>query len=662
MKRFLVAALLLAGIFSGGRARAEEAIAARPTPDHLGGTPDEVEGWFAVQDEKWIRARELGEKVLKADETSYGGHYILGVAMHYGEGDLARSAFHLEKAAKLFEAKFGPAPAEDKPWRWHESTLRELGFTYGEMDRPEEELAVFDRRDNAYLPKRNAQRVWPLMKLRRYDEARKAAKAAVATGDASQKIIARSDLCAAECEAGSREKAYVACTDALDTFRGSAMGGMVEFSNASEAALSVLKYDEAERFLSEATRRAVADSWGNPYQHLATLYLTEGRIPESIDALKGGQELRLRRPAWLDQHGQARLDGTLADLLLIVGETDRAVQIAQRAVDRPDRQGTSSGTEKQAVAASALRLSMALADQARRDWEGSTTAPFFDAGRLRDRAAWRALEAWRERRRAAVLLSDEDFLVRSIRPYYVGGIDLPTYDYVELVDAVGSGVALRAIARARQEETMVGAPAFFDALEAEAEYQREKWDEASAAAERSLKSLPHAEALLRGRVAAIAGEAARRRGDLATATARFSTAMTIDPGVFRRLGLELPVEVESDGTDLAEKAASLVNSSPRFRVESGQERRFKIVLRGGADPEACLLGPSRERIQCATVKLIASDSPREGARKLVAELHHVAFAVKADLSQSDLTTLDGSPTAQRADHQVKSLLDNLSDR
>ena len=46
-------------------------------------------------------------------------------------------------------------------------------------------------------------------------------------------------------------------------------------------------------------------------------------------------------------------------------------------------------------------------------------------------------------------------------------------------------------------------------------------------------------ALLHGRMAAIAGESARRRGDEATATARFATTLIKDPGIFRRLGIRL---------------------------------------------------------------------------------------------------------------------------
>ena len=639
-----VAALFVA-LLASAPARADA-----PAPsDGLIGTPEELQGWSAVEESKWVRARELGEKILKEHPDSFAGHYIVGMAMHYGEGDLARSAFHLDLAVKRFEERFGPTPDLGRPWRWHESALKQLAFTYGEMDRPADELALFIRFDKVYQPKKLAERVWPLMKLRRYDEARAAAKIAVATGDHEQKMIARSDLCAAECEAGSRARAYEACTDALVEFKHSLVGGMVEFSNASEAALTVLKYDEAERFLGESTKRAVPDSWGNPFQHLGMLLITEGRIPEAIAALKGGQELRMQRPAWLDQHGQARLDQTLAELLLVVGETDRAVQIARRAVERPDRMGVNSGTDRQAVAATALGMAVALSEQAERHLEEATTSGFLDGMKLRMKAIEERIEAWRSRRRAAVLLADENFLERSLRPYYVGGADLPPWMMSEVVGAVGGGVALAAIAHARAVEVLPGAAAFFDALLAEAEFLRGETGQALAAAERALEKLPQAEQLLRGRVAAIAGESARLEGDPAAADALFAKALVHDPGVFRRLGIKLPVTVESDGSELATRAARLIDRSPRFRTGKGG---FRVVLRDG---EACLMGIGGERIQCA-----APTAGGDPARKLVAALHKVAFALKSDLSQEDLTTLDGSPTAQRADHQVKSLLDSMA--
>src|SRR5206468_6571093 len=137
---------------------------------------------------------------------------------------------HLEIAMKLFEHIYGATPALDGPWRWHEATLRELAFTLGEMDLPAPELVILDKYDAAYTPRRVAQRVWPLMKLRRYEESRKAARDAVASGNPQQRVIARSDLCAAECEAGDRQGAFGACTDALADFRKAGTGGQVEYS------------------------------------------------------------------------------------------------------------------------------------------------------------------------------------------------------------------------------------------------------------------------------------------------------------------------------------------------------------------------------------------------------------------------------------------------
>jgi hypothetical protein len=652
-RRGLAALVLLAATATPARAIDTTG---RVLPDHLPGTADEIAGWWAVVDGKWVNARELGDRIIKAHPDSWAGHYVLGMVFHFAEGDLARAVYHLDLGMQLFEKRHGATPPPDAPWRWHEAILRELAATYGEMDRPDPELKILEKYDAAYQPKRIAQRVWPLMKLRRYDESRAAAKLAVGSGNDQQRVIARSDLCAAECEAGDRQSAYLACVDALSDFRRPGTGGQVEYSNASEAALSVYKYDECERYLLEATQRAVPDSWGNPFQHLAQLYLTEGRVPEAIAAVRGAQELRMRRPPWLDQHGQARLDGTIAELFLLVGITDRSVNAARRAVDRPDRQGVHSGTEAQAEAASAVRLATVLHEQAVREEEDAGTSSLLDAVKLRARAAWDRVRSWRARRSAAVMLADADFLVKSLRPYYVGGIDLPMWFMPEAIDAVGGGVALAGLARAREVEHFAASDSYFDAIEAEAEFLRGNCDTAGRVAAHALHYLPGAESLLHGRMAIIAGECARRDGDEGAAAGFYATALAKDPGNFRRMELQLPVRLETDGTPLAEKAAALVEGSPRFHTGEG---RFSIKLQGGRTPQACLYGPNHEQYACAHVNLPVDTSDKAGARLLIAEFHRAAFALKADLSQADLTSLDGSPTAGRADHQVQSLIDTL---
>ena len=64
-------------------------------------------------------------------------------------------------------------------------------------------LDVLDDYDSLYEPHLIGQRAWPLMKLRRFDEARAVARRAIATGNAWQKDLGLNGLCAIEAEARS---------------------------------------------------------------------------------------------------------------------------------------------------------------------------------------------------------------------------------------------------------------------------------------------------------------------------------------------------------------------------------------------------------------------------------------------------------------------------
>ena len=364
----------------------------------------------------------------------------------------------------------------------------------------------------------------------------------------------------------------------------------------------------------------------------------------------------MRRPAWLDQHGQARLDGILSELFLVSGIVDRAVGAARRAVEHPDRQGVHSGTSAQSDAAAALRYAVALRQLSEREREDAVTATPWESAKLRARSTWHAAQAWRQRRRAAVLLAEEKLLVSSMRPYYVGSIEASAWMIPEAVSAVGGGVARSAIRQARALETLPGASAYLDAMEMAADFDRGACASVRDRGEATISALPTAEVMLRARLAILVGECARRAGDTVTADRHFARAMEKDPDLFRRLGLSLPVDVLTDGSELAAEARDFVGRSPRFDVG---RPGFHVVLRGGAHPEACLQGPTHEQLACAHVNLPVDTKARAGARLLVAEFHRAAFALKADLSQADLTSLDGSPASARADKQVQSLLDTM---
>jgi hypothetical protein len=156
-----------------------------------------------------------------------------------------------------------------------------------------------------------------------------------------------------------------------------------------------------------------------------------------------------------------------------------------------------------------------------------------------------------------------------------------------------------------------------------------------------LIELPQSEALLRARVAALHGDAARREGDLARSVAAYDLVLQRDPGAIRRLGLALPVVLTAGGGELAERAAAELRDSPRL-VEEDQGFRVEVTV-SGESGRACLLGGSGERIACGRVEPRAGEDLDGRARRLAQAFHEAVFSARVPLSQTDLRSLDGSP-------------------
>src|SRR5262245_45546550 len=150
-------------------------------PPGLEATPEELDAFWSVMGERLIHARELATKILKKNPKSFVAHYVMGEVEHDAEANFPRAVFHLEKARELFEQKFGPTPGEGTPWRWHTRIMLALAFAYGEIERHDTKLALLKKYNELYDPDRIAERAWPLMKQRKFQEARKAAKDGLAT-------------------------------------------------------------------------------------------------------------------------------------------------------------------------------------------------------------------------------------------------------------------------------------------------------------------------------------------------------------------------------------------------------------------------------------------------------------------------------------------------
>ncbi|HJL47416.1 MAG TPA: hypothetical protein RMG45_16305, partial [Polyangiaceae bacterium LLY-WYZ-15_(1-7)] len=416
--RVLALALLTGGVAGGFAVGAQQSldpssfVVAEPGAP---GTNAELRAWSFVRQEKLVKAREAAEEVVREDPRSYVGHFVLAYAHHYGEANFPKALYHANRAEALFTERHGREPPPGGPWRWHARLLLELAAIHGDLEHYEERLGYLGRYNEIYDPDVVAEQAWALMKQGRFEEARRVARAGLATNDPRQVEIALNALCAVEFEAGNDGESYVACRRALEHARSTPGDpNAVDLTNFAEAARSMFRLAEAERVLLEATE-APAAWYGNPWLELAELYTRGARFPEALDALERVPGYRAQRPPHVRESDRNEHRRALAAFFLTVGRSEEALEITRTALVAPDRRAHNSRDPAQDRAVVALLDRSARLAVASRRREAAAGAPVWEralawaaAGRLR-------FEAWMSGRQAVRLLSDDDRFVGLFR-------------------------------------------------------------------------------------------------------------------------------------------------------------------------------------------------------------------------------------------------------
>jgi tetratricopeptide (TPR) repeat protein len=620
----------------------------------LGATPAELEAWAAAEAGRHVRARELAQKILDKNRDSFVAHLVIGYVNHYAEADFPRALYHLELALARFEKRFGTTPDLDGPWRWHATLLRELSSAHGALEHYSERLAFMARFNALYEPDMVADRAWPLMKLGRYDEARKAAQLGLAMAERPvQQAIAQNALCAIEFEAGNDGASYVACKRAIDQARELGMEvSAVDLTNFAESSRSLFKLDEAERIGLDATR--LRPSWyGNPWMELAELYTRQGRFAEAVGALKRIPKYRTQRPAHVRDADRNETRRAIAALLLVVSRPDEALAVTERALVLPDRRAHNSRDPAQDSTVIALLDRRAQRMASEMLLEDAAAEPFYVRPWTWLQAAYLRVRAWSSGALVARVLGDQTRLVGIFRIGTAASAILPPWLAGELIDVLGPGVAHEAIERARARDKRAGAGAYYDAFVAEVALAQGDAARAVQVAERALTGLGPGEVLLRARTLAIAAQAEWEVGRVASALRRYQEAFTSDPGVFRRLGMRVPVRVQVAQIEVAQQVASMLGSSPRL---ASSDVGFTLRVEGdGASGSACLVGADGSALGCGRAGAESGDDARALAAKVVTDFHARVFAPRVDLTQADVSSLDGSNVIR--DDALKTLFD-----
>jgi tetratricopeptide (TPR) repeat protein len=618
-------------------------------------TPEEFRAWCTADtSHHYIRSRELAEQIVAANPRSYVGHFVLGYVHHMGEANAPRALFHMRQALDLYREAWGDPPIPGSPWRWHARILQELSFIESELEHYDAQLRYIARYNETYDPDMLGEAAWPMMKMRRFDDARAVARTALASGESWQTEVALNALCAIEFEAGDEQRSHEACRAALDLHGADPdRQSAVDFTNFAESSRSLFRLDEAEEMGLLATR-AQTSWYGNPYTELAELYTRESRFPEALDMLRQVGPYRLRRPPHVQDVDRNESRRALAEFFIVVGRSEDAVRITTKAVLAPDRRGHNSRDPAQDLAVAAILDRVARRMRAEDLEADALGEPILDRTIAYGRASLERLDAWTSGRQAARALADTTRLVgifqigrsRSgiLQPWLAG----------ELASILGPGVTIEAIRRARQGDHREGATAYYDAFEAEAALLGGDPARAYELAERARSSLGPAEALLRARTSAIAAQAAMEEGYPQRALAAYDEAFQLDPGIFVRLGWSVPVRIVARGGAIAEATSDVLSGSPRFEIaDIGLDIQIDADATHG---EACMASSSGGVIGCAQLSPIASESPDEFAARLARALVATAFAPRVDLSQTDASGLDGSNTVSH--DGVRSLFDH----
>jgi tetratricopeptide (TPR) repeat protein len=630
--------LALAGVLCVAPAAAQNLEDPSEVPRESAISAAEIEAFTQVEEGKYVRARELAERILAKDKSSFVAHMVLGLAQHYGEDNLPRSLFHLDRALALYEQRFSNRPGPDAPQGWHKVLLRELADVHGDMEHPARRLALIARYNELYDPDMIAERAWSLMKLGRYQEAHLAAELGLSTQRIDERVIALNALCAIEFEAGNDGQSYEACRRAIEDGYLTGSVSAVDLTNFAEASRSLFKLDEAERVSLEATT-ARASWYGNPWMDLAELYVRQGRFAEALAALKQVREYRKQRPPHVRDADRNELRRVLASFLLALAKPEQAFEVTGRAIAAPERRAHNSRDPAQD------RTVLALLDRRGRRMdaelllEQAATEPFYRRPLAWARALYLRLQARQSGALVQRLLADDARLVGSFRIGTASAAIMPPWLVGELCEVLGPGVVAQAIARAHSRDHREGAGAYYDAVAAEVAWASDEPAKAGKLADRSLAQLGPSEVLLQARVMAIAADAALARGQMAVARARYDDAFQRDPGIFRRLEIPVAVEIRSSGGGVARDAAEMLERSPRF--ESRRGGLGLSVRVNGSSADVCLSGVQGAQIACAQVDATRKPKDTNIAAYVAQETLRQLFAPRLDLSQTEINSLDG---------------------
>jgi tetratricopeptide (TPR) repeat protein len=601
------------------------------------------DGLQLCREQQYVTLFERANDAVREDPRSVEGHFFLGLALQQGEGNLPLARRSLETAKGLLDREKANGKLTETDSEVYRRTLGALADIYETTEQYTEELRLIDLARREANLDWSATRGWPLMKLGRMDEARAAMRESLKSTDPVDRRIALNTLGSLEFSAWNYEASYSWFTLLIAQSPPDDLTPTT-FSNRAETALALENFAGAESDYRQATDRFQPGSYTNPWEEITPLYVQTGRLVFAVSAIQKMRAWDAGSDPTLEQNRWSREQLIVGLVQLAAGRDQQAMDTTALLLRRPDRLGNNSASPQESEIASLDLYVEALRRNRERAIESLSWSGPLDWCRGLGRAAMLTAELWvSESRLRAMVVRNPDGLDWSLRPYGPNS-DVQEYLRPGMNGILGPGVVSSAVAKLLQRSGPLAdrERPYLQCMLGESMVDRGEFKAALAPLSSSLQTMPREESLLRSRTEALLGYALEHTGAGADAQTHYSSAMQLDPHVFRSLAIAVPVTIErAPGDDAAANlAASWLRSSPRFRQGRGFTIQFQ---RYGTTHEAVILGSSGEVMARAATS--ANGKPKEIARQLCAAIHDSFFNGNLNVEQADIDSINGSPAS-----------------
>jgi predicted Zn-dependent protease len=585
---------------------------------------EERQAYKAAQEENYVEARELAEKVLIANPDAVVARFVLARVQCRGEQNLPRALFEVREARYRLEKAGQANPGDADAREWYLRVLDLEEEILGDMDRRDEQLQALALLEQVYQPMPWA-RVFALIKLKRADEATELLDQLEKEGNWPIRCLNERFMIA------NLKKDYEEAYRLGKRMTEKMPHSGVLWSNFGNICLTTLRPEEAERAYTKSATGAEHDFNNSAFIKLAGLNTAQGRFQEAWAAIKNGQRERGRREAYTLQQDQSVADRCIAEMLLATGHGIAAERFARRAWDRPRRLGSNTGSDSGERYASAFLLREVLRTRIEELREEDARTGRLTPSPQREALA---LEVWTLEEQMLREFGDLEFVQDSMLPGAAS-------DWIglSLLDILPAGVAMEMQRQARALLNTPHAEPYFDAHDAALALRAGRKTEALEAAKRALEKLPLVhERLLRARVAAIGAEAARRLGRIEEYRSLASQALRDGPQVFRMVDVAIPVCVSDDGSPLAHRLAQQLLRSPRFRDDPDG---FRIQVRRSGDQLAITMDRLHRDRHCI-VEVPVKPNEEETLTTAYRRFHERMMSPTLELGETDINSVDAA--------------------